>query len=288
MTRRFREGEHPRQPAGSGRGGEFREKGTGWAGRLSDRIGLPSVRSFLEGPPSTDYPQVAAQLEGRYGTGGMIVIDASVYRMGGDYLDSFRPVHGGHVEMSGAITSEDSPDEGGYFRITASHGPDEIGGPNIWRASIDRMHVRGSAQGGGGGRELTDRFIDWFRQSGFDEVTVGPSEIGSYAWGAMGFDFADFESRRIAFEGAVAMSVEQVRGHFRYSDYGDDGSSLTDAQIKKMIGQYRRAAALAAAGAMSYQKLSQYGRKPGQGKDDWWAGKLGLIVGGVGTGMIKF
>lgn len=290
MTRRFNEQDHPRHPRGTGdKAGEFREK---WAGRISDRIGLRSAKDLLSGPSDTDYPDVAAQLEGRYGSGGMRVTDVGVYRMGGDYHDESRPVHGGHLEISGAIPSGDRFAEDGYFRVTASHGPvdSNLTGPSRWVASIERMHVRGSAQGGGGGRELTERLVDWFRQSGFDEVTVGPSEIGSYAWGAMGFDFQDMESRRIAWEGAMTATVQSVRDWFRYNgeSYGlGDGSQLSDARIKKMIGQYKRAATLALAGGMSYQKLSQYGRKPGQGKDDWWAGKLGLIVGGVGGGRIK-
>jgi hypothetical protein len=135
---------------------------------------------------------------------------------------------------------------------------------------------------------LTQRFIDWFRRSGFDEVTVGPSEVGNYAWGAMGFDFHDRESRQIAWQGAMDMTVQSVRDWFRYSgrSYGLDDSGLTDAQIKKMIGQYRRATTLALAGGMSYQRLSQYGRR-GRDSNGWWAGKLGLLVGGVGGGRIK-
>ena len=144
------------------------------------------------------------------------------------------------------------------------------------------MHVRGGAQGGGGGRELTDRLVDWFRQSGFKHITVGPSEIGSYAWGAMGFDFQDMESRR------MGLSVENIRKAFEWG--ADDYPPLPDddAEIKKMIGQYRRAATRAMAGLLSYKGLSQVGRKKGQGKDDWWAGKLGLYVGGVGGGKITF
>ena len=135
---------------------------------------------------------------------------------------------------------------------------------------------------------MTARFIDWFRRSGFEEVTVGPSEVGSYAWGAMGFDFEDHESRRIAWAGAMEMDVKRVRDWFNYEgrSYGQDGSDLSDAQIKKMIRQYQRAATVALAGGMSYQKLSQYGRR-GQPSSGMWAGKLGLLVGGVGGGRIK-
>lgn len=86
------------------------------------------------------------------------------------------------------------------------------------------------------------------------------------------------------------MSVTQVREWFQHSahHYGlGDGSDLSDSQIKRMISQYRRAAALALAGGMSYKRLSAYGRRRGQGKYDWWAGKLGLLVGGVGSARIK-
>lgn len=285
MVRHWVERDHPRDPDG-----EFREKTTGWVGRLSDRIGLRSAQDILKGPHNTNYPDVAAQLEGRYGSGGMIVKDVGVFRMGGDYLDAARPEYGGHLEISGAIGSDTDPGnlDGGYFRVTASHGPgDDLTGPSKWTAHLDRMHVRGGAQGGGGGRELTARLVDWFRQSGFDEVTVGPSETGSYAWGAMGFDFQDMESRRIAWEGAMTMTPDSIRTALDPRWHQDTPPLPGDKELRRMIRQYRLAATRALAGGMSYRKLSQVGRRPGQGKDDWWAGKLGLIVGGVGGGKIK-
>jgi len=291
MARRFRESDHPRHPRGSSRGGEFREKATGWVGRISDRLALPSAKDILQGKVSNEQmATLGRELEGRYGSGGMTVRNVHVWRVGGDDQSPFNPV--GHLEIGGEIVSDDDPDNihEGYFRVTASQTrKQEENDPLIWRAYIDRMHVRGAAQGGGGGRELTARLVDWFRRSGFDEVGVGPSEIGSYAWGAMGFDFGDFTDRKIAWEGAMTMTLQQVRDHFNWgtSAYGDPELPLTDKQIERMIRQYRWAATRAVAGTMSYQQLSQYGRRPGQGKNDWWAGKLGLIIGGVGSGKIK-
>lgn len=292
--RRFDESKVHRQPRGApaGRGGEFAER-PGWARQVSDRIALPSARTLLERtPPNTDLPDVARELEGRYGRGGgLIVQNVGVYKMGGDRPDApFDPY--GHLVISGELASDDDPDnlQEGYFRVTVMQTREtNVDDPLKWVADIDRMHVRGTAQGGGGGRELTDRLVEWFRRSGVDEVTVGPSEIGSYAWGAMGFDFHDHESRRIAWQGAMDLTVESVRNWLGDTgrSYGLDGSDLTDAQIRRMISQYRRAATLALAGGMSYKRLSQYGRRKGQGKNDWWAGKLGLLVGGVGGGRIK-
>lgn len=285
----WRESDHPRDDEG-----RFRDKTGRWVTQVSDRLGLPSIRRLMEeGPPDTSYPEIASAFEGRYGS-GMTVREVSVHRLGGEDPDApgnqFSPL--GYVDISGEIVADDDPEnlQGGYFRVTATQTRREKAtDPLYWAAAIDRMHVRGSAQGGGGGRELTDRFIEWFRRSGFDEVTVGPSEVGSYAWPAMGFDFADRESRKIAWEGAMTATVESVRDWFRHygRSYGMDDSDLTDAQIKKMIGQYKRAASIALAGGMSAQRLSQYGRRRGQGKNDWWAGKLGLLVGGIGGGRIK-
>lgn len=282
------ERDHPRDPAG-----RFRDK-SGWATKVSDRVGLPSLKGLLENsPPNAEIPGIGESFEGRYGRGGMLVRDVGVSKTGGDSPDRiFAPL--GHLDIGGDIVSDDDPEglrSRGYFRITATQDREaRETDPLKWIGHIDRMHVRGAAQGGGGGRELTERFIDWFRRSGFDEVTVGPSEIGSYAWGAMGFDFQDRESRKIAWEGAASLSVTRVREWFQHSahHYGlGDGSDLSDSQIKRMISQYRRAAALALAGGMSYQRLSAYGRRRGQGKNDWWAGKLGLLVGGVGSARIK-
>jgi hypothetical protein len=281
----WREQDHPRD-----RVGRFTDKtGGGWASKASDRIGLPSAKDLLRDTPSnTDLPAtLGREFEGSYGRGGAVQVrDVYITKMGGDRPDlPFAPL--GHLSITGQIATDN--DQDGYFRVTATQ--DRKGSeddPLHWTAHIDRMHVRGG-QGGGVGRELTNRFVDWFRRSGFDEVSVDPSEMGFYAWGAMGFDFADRESRQIAWQGAMSLSVEQVRDYLEYTapQYGLDGSSLTDAQIKRMIGQYRRAATLALAGGLSYKKLTQYGRKAGQGKGDWWAGKLGLLVGGVGSGRIK-
>lgn len=249
------------------------------------------MRDMLHSPPGTDFPEVARALEGRYGSGGMRVQNVGVHHMGGEGgpHTEFSPL--GHVNIYGEIASDADPanNEGGYFRVTATQTrKQELTDPLYYSVHLDRMHVRGGAQGGGGGRELTDRIVAWARQSGMKEITVGPSEVGSYAWGAMGFDFDSMESRRIAWEGAMTMTPESVRQHFSWGDLEGRVAQLSDAEIKKMIRQYRYAATRALAGTMSYQKLSQYGRKPGQDKDDWWAGKLGLIVGGVGGGRIRF
>lgn len=282
------EADHPRDPVG-----RFRDK-SGWATKMSDRVGLPSLKGLLEHTtPNTEIPGIGESFEGRYGRGGMLVRDVGISKTGGDSLDrTFAPL--GHLTISGDIVSDSDPEglrSRGYFRITATQDREtRETDPLKWVGHIARMHVRGDAQGGGGGRELTERFIDWFRRSGFDEVTVGPSEIGSYAWGTMGFDFQDRESRQIAWQGAMSMSVEQVRGWLQHSapHYGlGDGSDLSDTQIKQMISQYRRATTLALAGGMSYKQLTAYGRRRGQGKNDWWAGKLGLLVGGVGSARIK-
>lgn len=282
----WREKDHPRHDDG-----RFRDKIGGWVSAVSDRLGLPSARDMVMAPSGTDFRQVAEALEGHYGRDGqMVVSDVAVYKVGGDDPDGAHmwPAPHGHVEISGAITSADGTGEGGYFRVTLSRTrKNKESDPLRWTGYIDRMHVHGTAQGGGGGRELTDRLIEWMRRSGFDEVGVGPSEVGSYAWPAMGFDFGDWEDRKIAWEGAMTMTVESVRQWFSYGGYGLDDSDLTDAEIKRMIRQYQRAASLALAGGMSAKRLSQVGRRKGQGKNDVWAGKLGLLVGGIGSGRIK-
>lgn len=285
----WRERDHPRDP----KTGEFREKTTGWVGRLSDRIGLPSVKDLLANtPPNSsiaNHDQVAAALEGNYGSGGMRVQNVGIHRAGGDYQSGWTPIEG-HLNISGEIASESDPGnaQGGYFRATVSYNREsQLSDPLRWSAHLDRMHVRGDAQGGGGGRELTARLIDWFRQSGLDEVTVGPSEIGSYAWGAMGFDFQDHESRRIAWQGAMSLTPDSIRTSLDPRWNPDLPPLPDDKTLRRMIRQYQLAATRALAGTMSYQKLSQVGRRKGQDKDGWWAGKLGLIVGGVGGGRIK-
>lgn len=284
----WRERDHPRHEEN----GRFRDKAGGWAARVADHLGLPSLRDLVLSESGSDFSeQVGRAFEGRYGRGGqMVVSDVAIGKIGGDDPDaswSWSAPHG-HIDIGGRISSADGEGDEGYFRVTASQTrAEKEDDPLRWVAHIDRMHVRGSAQGGGGGRELTDRLIEWFRQSGFDEVTVGPSEVGSYAWPAMGFDFGDWQDRKIAWEGAMTMTVDSVRDWFRNVDYGLDDSDLSDAQIKKMIRQYQRAATLALAGGMSAQRLSQVGRRKGQGKNDIWAGKLGLLVGGIGSGRIR-
>jgi hypothetical protein len=283
----WRERDHPRD--GEGR---FRDKGS-WARRISDQLGLPSAKDLLQrdqDQDSVDFtPQLAGEFEGSYGREGrMQVSQVSVARYGGgsSHHSPFSPL--GHLNIAGQISTGPDDLDPGYFRVTASQiRKEKETDPLTWSAHIDRMHAH-SAGGSGGGRELTDRFVDWFRHSGFDEVTVGPSQMGSYSWGAMGFDFEDHESRRIAWSGAMEMSVQRVRDWYRHEGhyYGLSDEHLSDAQIKKMIGQYRRATSVALAGGMSYQRLSQYGRR-GQDASGMWAGKLGLLIGGVGSGRIK-
>lgn len=292
----------PRWPRGAPDDEHGHGQGGRWAARLSARLGpaFPSLKDAVRGRVSQDrLDALAHELEGEYGTRGTTIRDVHVQRWDsgrdGETDDgSFMPY--GMVNISGAIVDPDDPHNmrEGYFRVTAAADRDKVGGPLVWRMAIGRMHVRGT-QGGGAGRELLERVVDWARQSGFDYVTVGPSEVGSYAWGAMGFDFGDMEDRKIMLEGALSLTVERVRNSWLLDKHfdvpGEDPAypplPEDDREIARMIRQYKVAAARAAAGLMSYQKLSQYGRKPGQGKNDWWAGKLGLIVGATGSGRMK-
>lgn len=292
----------PRWPRGAPDDEHGHGQGGRWVRALSAAMSaLPSLKDAVHGRVSQDdLDEAAKSLEGYYGSGGMRVQKVHIYRLPGwlhstrkdgdgetDDGESFMPY--GRLQIGGEIASDSDPQnhEGGYFRVTAYAGRDKAGDPLTWRMHLDRMHVRGDAQGGGGGRELTDRLTDWARQSGLDEATVGPSEVGSYAWGAIGFDFAELSDRKIAWEGAMTMTVADVRRSLGYWPDSYPPLPEDDREIARMIRQYKWAASRALAGTMSYQKLSQYGRKPGQGKNDWWAGKLGLIVGGVGSGRMK-
>lgn len=210
-----------------------------------------------------------------------------------DTLEGLGPQHMslGHVNIEGAVVGPRGEDRG-RIRLSAhlNDGPGEDGKWEIhvdrFYAHLDEQEAQGRASfgdgdqglrpghGGGLATEVLRRVADWGRESGFDRMTIGPSDTGFYAWAALGFDFDGLESRRVAVEGLLAMSPADLQ---RFG--------LSRAAAVRGAARLKLAAAEVLAGTMSAHRLSQLGRREGQGRDDMWLGKAAILFSGWGGGI---
>lgn len=301
---------HPRWPAESpdSKGGEFRS----WAHGLVAGM-LPSLKDLLtEGssrkeiihrfghpkPEGLDeFHQHQAEISTRARTAAKQVLEGLTDRTGQVRIEDVSAtfLHGGdgpnekggprgHLSISGAVRGVDGSDRG-YFRVSVYHSDDS----GKWTMYVDRFYVhlgeedhrgfgtdRRLAPGLGGGlaTEALGRLADWGRASGIEQMTIGPSDTGFYAWAALGFDFEDFESRKIAAEGLALVTPTDLQR------YGLSRAAAVAGAIR-----LKAAAAQVLAGTMSAHRLSQLGRRKGQGRDDMWLGKAGILFAGWGGGV---
>lgn len=203
----------------------------------------------------------AEVLEGEY-PGGLRIVDVSAHQSG----DVFN--FGGAIQDAAGETV-------GYFDRFA------VRENGKWREiHHHKFFLDPEVQGSGLANMMNRVMFDWYRRSGFKQVTVGASDIGSYTWASTGFDFADRAALRAFLDqdsGSMIWDSSGIVAPGRFTDEYKEQRALLDALIARAErGEW-----------VSAYEFSQVGRKPGQGKLDWWIGKEYMLRKGGFTGKKK-
>lgn len=130
--------------------------------------------------------------------------------------------------------------------------------------------------GQGFAREFNNHLIEWYRESGVKGIELHADiDIGGYAWARAGYDWKDK---------SAAYSVEmRLRETLTIYDPKTNNATLIDParqqeqwalghqMVKRLQGDFD------ADDFPTPYEVSQLGRWPGAGKDDWWIGKAVMI-----------
>lgn len=232
---------------------------------LARQAAAPSVRSAAARPltelfdadDATIKEELAKAIDGDYAGG----LSAKVSQ--GHSIDD------NTFEVSGQILGPDGSPVGEFLR-TFTRRPD-----GTMVARHEQMKVDPEFQGAGFAADFNNNLIDWYRRSGFDEVETHANEdIGPYAWPAQGFDFAPSE-RDLLFDHATFFG-EQM-GRLSDDEFAQRFPGWDRSDFQQQEAQLEEIAQRIADGTASAYEVSQLGRKPGQGKNDWWIGKALLL-----------
>lgn len=165
-----------------------------------------------------------------------------------------------------------------------------------WEAYHAYLQIERRYQGSGFAREFNRNLFDWYRRSGFTGVKVHADiDVGGYTWATQGFDFEDAAQRLSMMTRAMGLLDEMVGkvqpGLFKRYHQGPLSKKWTREAFERkykiswdeFLRQYAELERLFAdvkAGRrpdLTSFELSQVGRKPGQGRDDFWIGKFIML-----------
>ena len=139
------------------------------------------------------------------------------------------------------------------------------------RLKVEHTNLKLDAelQGQGFAQAFNKQLFDWYRSSGVREVRLTANiDVGGYAWARAGYDWAD------------GVAAENIRTELSRTAAAGDERIPSDR-----LGEQRRLAAemedrFSGPRGDNYPtpyEVSQLGRWPGAGKDDWWIGKAAMM-----------
>lgn len=126
-------------------------------------------------------------------------------------------------------------------------------------------------QGQGFAQAFNNHLFDWYRDSGVKEVSLHANhDVGGYAWARAGYDWQEKDD------------VKDVRTRLRANANRGDKRIPAERREEQMRLAKDLLDRLQAKnwGSDNYPtpyEISQLGRWPGAGKDDWWIGKAVLV-----------
>lgn len=183
----------------------------------------------------------------------------------------------GFLSFGGRITA-DGRNVGTFRRfITYTRDQDPVTGEFVgdwhWAAHHDKMVLDPQVQGAGFARDFNANWYDWYRRSGIEYVDLGAGEsVGGYAWATQGFDFKTQTGMR-----AFILGAETPEEEFSGSSANLDWDRMPGWTREKQQAQEPLLNAVEERVRngewVSAYELSQLGRQPGEGKEDWWIGK---------------
>lgn len=225
------------------------------SGKRSDAA-VP-LTDLMDSDDETVTAEMSKALDGEY-AGGLSVTVTHGYSRNGE------------AEVFGDITGPDG-DKVGSFHRTFFQRPD-----GLLVARHDSLEVEPDHQGAGFASDFNANLIAWYRRSGFDQIDTHANEdVGGYAWPAQGFDFADPERDIIG--GQAEFLPEQV-GRFSDEQFEQWFPGWSRDEFDRQSPLLAEIAPKISDGSASAYELSQLGREPGHGRNDWWIGKALLMT----------
>jgi hypothetical protein len=238
------------------------------SGRRSDAA--KPLTELFDADDATIKAEMVKAIDGEY-AGGLSVRVTQGHSVGDN-----------RIEVQGIILGPDGTSVGDFLRTFYRTSDGRL------IAYHDHLGIDSEYQGAGFAADFNTNMIAWYRRSGFDEINLHAGDsVGGYAWPAQGFDFAD--GARDEFLYGARDSALVLAGIPR-PQLGDSDNLMTDqefedaypgwtrAQFLEQLPLFEEIAPRIADGSASAYEMSQLGRKPGQGKSDWWIGKA-LMLG---------
>jgi hypothetical protein len=195
-------------------------------------------------------------------------------------------VSDGETKISGSVRDGDGNKVGHFVRTVTA---DETDGISVEHTLLE---LDRTVQGQGFAERFNQHLFRWYRDSGIERVELTANiDVGGYAWARKGYDWASERDFDKVAQRAFA-AIDSLSGE----------ASLADEKYPlrvDLIRQERREEQLAAAEALSERlfaaaegnaenptpfEISQVGRWPGAGRDDWWIGKA-ILMGSSWRGV---
>jgi hypothetical protein len=219
--------------------------------------------------------EIARVVEGSYSGGLRVELsdDFSIYNNTGKV-----------VAYKGKIYDSTGRQVGEFSRELRRDGKDYV-------AVHEELRLDPKYQGSGFAAEFNGNLYDWYRRSGFARVTLDANiDVGGYAWATQGFDFADSYAVERYMEG-VTHKLDWLEGkvEFNYNNrridrmtpatFRHEYPGMSPEEFARQSALLRQLLADVRSGKrrVTAYELSQLGRKPGQGRTDWWIGKMIML-----------
>lgn len=221
--------------------------------RLGDEL-KEKIKKGVEGT----YAGLRVEIQAvSYPDASMITFGGSIFNAAGDRVGNFRRSFGRE-----------------YGELIANH---------------EYLSLLRDVQGAGFSTEFNRNLFDWYRRSGFDAVrTHADIDVGGYTWPTQGFDFAEASVAhqvvtwgRTKLDGLTGAKGAVPSGSLVPARREDLLAMFPKLSAKEVDGQVAAMYALLDEAEhvrpVSAYELTQLGRKPGQGRDDMWIGKLMML-----------
>lgn len=166
-----------------------------------------------------------------------------------------------YVYVRGVVRDQSGVPVGKFGRALSADG----GVPTV---SHGLLELDKGVRGQGFAQAFNAQAFEWYRESGVARVELTANiDVGGYAWARAGYDWADpADTRKLA---AKAARLSKQGGARIPADRRDDQARLAGEMAARL-----RAGTFGADDFPTPFEVSQLGRWPGAGKDDWWAGKV--------------
>jgi hypothetical protein len=169
------------------------------------------------------------------------------------------------VEFDGGIYDQSGSRVGFFSRELTRESDGTIS------ATHDKLQLDTSVRGQGFAQSFNGRLIEWYKASGVSQIQLTANiDVGGYAWARAGYDWIDDDAPS---EPLQRLQKLAKTGTQRIPP---DRAAEQQALAATMLRRFEETEF----GSADYPtpfEVSQLGRWPGAGKDDWWIGKAAMM-----------